>query len=102
MATASRVDADELARKVLQLDDLERRCERRTEELKRMQVALMMERNLYLRKLREIEEYGRNCDWGQMSLLPIGSEPEERAQPLPGAALLNTVHDVLVRPTTIV
>lgn len=48
-----------LEEKVLALEKLKHRIKTRLTALRRSQVAIMIERNLYLSKLREVEEYGR-------------------------------------------
>ena len=60
-------------------------------------LALMHERNIYLKKLRLLEEYGRRNNWGVAhSKHPNGVDPEMQ-KGLPGAALLHAVYNVLYK-----
>jgi hypothetical protein len=76
-------------------------CERARERkvfLRSSKLALMEERNVYLRKLRIIEEYGRRNNWGVALSNHPASEPSPILQrQLPGAKLLYAVYTALYR-----
>ena len=78
---------------VRRLDDVRRRCEERANALRVVQVGIMTERNLFLRKVRDIEDYGRARNWG----LPAspGSVGLGGSKTVDGAELLRAVYDVL-------
>ena len=73
------------------------RINEREHFLRCTKLALMHERNTYLKKLRLLEEYGRRNNWGvSHSKHPNGADPEMQKD-LPGAALLHAVYNVLYK-----
>lgn len=54
----------EFAGKLKRLKALHIKCEARDAQLRMTQVAIMRERNLYLKMIRQIESYGVSCAWG--------------------------------------
>jgi hypothetical protein len=74
-----------LQKKVESLEELKRRIQTRLSLLRKSQVAIMIERNLYLSKLREVETYGRSRNWGK------GTDDKS----VPGQVLLHSIYDVL-------
>ena len=71
-----------LEQKVNDLQNLKSRIQTRLSTLRKSQVAIMIERNLYLSKLRQVENYGRDHDWG--------NHTNEQGQ-----ELLHSIYDVL-------
>ena len=82
---------DPLEQKVFALQELKRRIQTRLSTLRKSQVAIMIERNLYLSKLREVENYGRDQDWGRSDDDTDGKDAGQEH----GQELLHSIYDVL-------
>ena len=72
---------------------MRKKCLDAEKSMREKQLALMRERNLYLEKCRQIEEYGESVDWGgepsfDESGLPLGMPEEDQG-------LLTEVYDIL-------
>ena len=65
-------EVEALAERLRALERLQRRCEERRVTLRQRQVSIMMERNFFLGKVREVEDYGRTHHWGK----PLGEHGE--------------------------
>jgi hypothetical protein len=76
------VEIDE--QKLHALKNLKSRINTRLSALRQTQVAIMIERNLYLSKLRQVENYGRTHHWGNQE--EVGKQGQE---------LLQSIHNVL-------
>ena len=76
------VEIDE--QKLHALKNLKSRINTRLSALRQTQVAIMIERNLYLSKLRQVENYGRIHHWGNQE--EVGKQGQE---------LLQSIHNVL-------
>ena len=72
------------------LAELEKRVEGRSRRLRRELIATLLERNLYCRKLRDIEEFGRSNGWGFNTPLHFAD-----GEVVEGAELLQSIHAVL-------
>ena len=81
----------ELEQKVNDLQNLKSRIQTRLSTLRKSQVAIMIERNLYLSKLRQVENYGRDHDWGNHHTNDSNSSPPDEQ----GQELLHSIYDVL-------
>ena len=84
---------DQLEAKVAQLEILKQRIHTRLSTLRKSQVAIMIERNLYLSKLRKVENYGRDHDWGKKDSNTDANTSDE--VPDDGQILLHSIYDVL-------
>jgi hypothetical protein len=78
-------EEEDLEEKLAKLEGLKSRITLRLEKLRKTQVAIMIERNLYLSKLREVENYGRNHNWGE----------EQQQEKEEGKELLQSIYNVL-------
>ncbi len=91
--------AEALETRLRALQQLQRRCEERRVAMRQRQISIMMERNFFLSKVREIEEYGRAHHWGK----PLGhgdapGEPGDHGdheEAEDGAPLLKAIAAVL-------
>ena len=86
-------EVDQLEAKVAQLEILKQRIHTRLSTLRKSQVAIMIERNLYLSKLRKVENYGRDHDWGKKVSNTDTNTSDE--VPNDGQILLHSIYDVL-------
>ena len=77
--------------KVNDLQNLKSRIQTRLSTLRKSQVAIMIERNLYLSKLRQVENYGRDHDWGNNHT----DDDSNSSPPEQGQELLHSIYDVL-------
>ena len=84
---------EELVARVSALERLQDRAQERRDSLRQAQISIMMERNFYLSKVREIEEYGRRYGWGRSTNEP--SLIDKPSSPVEGSALLRAIAAVL-------
>lgn len=77
--------------KLNRLIGLRKKCLLAEKAMREKQLALMRERNLYLEKCRQIEEYGESVEWGgEDSYDNEGSQEITEEQ-----KLLQEVYDIL-------
>ena len=79
------------------LERLQLRCQERKLLLRQSQVSIMMERNFFLRKVREIEAYGRAHHWGKPIAQTAADNDDDSSSTIgeAGAPLLRAIAAVL-------
>ena len=82
--------------KLTRLITLRKKCLDAEKSMREKQLALMRERNLYLEKCRQIEEFGETIDWGGDP--SYEDETDFNSKPKMGnedQVLLQEVYDIL-------